>query len=335
MLREDAMFQRGSLVSISRIAMAGLMLVCLGVVGQAVAQSAPAGMRVATGQRITPAAAAGTQVLRLHTDLRSDENADAANAVTTALSPDGFTLLILTSGSNNSFYKDDGTPIVYDVLDPTTGLRTGQTTSSAEWVFVYDVTGPVPVQKQKINLPVTYNGLLWDGSGTRFYVSGGSNDIVYPFKKTNGTFQLDAPFMLLNTGGQLDNTIAGPAMQSFGLAPWAVVAGLGLSGDASTLYAANFENDSVSAVDTQSRQVTSRIVFAGPGMGKARGEYPFWIAVRSGSQHRAEKVFVSSQRDGQVVVFDHPPAFRTIKVGSEPNKMVLSTDGTRLSTNCE
>ena len=65
------MFQRGSLVSISRIAMAGLMLVCLGVVGQAVAQSAPAGMRVATGQRITPAAAAGTQVLRLHTDLRS------------------------------------------------------------------------------------------------------------------------------------------------------------------------------------------------------------------------------------------------------------------------
>ena len=232
------MFQRGSLVSISRIAMAGLMLVCLGVVGQAVAQSAPAGMRVATGQRITPAAAAGTQVLRLHTDLRSDENADAANAVTTALSPDGFTLLILTSGSNNSFYKDDGTPIVYDVLDPTAGLPTGQTTSSAEWVFVYDVTGPVPVQKQKINLPVTYNGLLWDGSGTRFYVSGGSNDIVYPFKKTNGTFQLDAPFMLLNTGGQLDNTIAGPAMQSFGLAPWAVVAGLGLRGDGSTLYAA-------------------------------------------------------------------------------------------------
>jgi len=112
MLREDAMFQRGSLVSMLHIAMAGLMLVCLCGVCQAVAQSAPAGMRVATGQRITPAAAAGTQVLRLHTDLRSDENADAANAVTTALSPDGFTLLILTSGSNNSFYKDDGTPIV-------------------------------------------------------------------------------------------------------------------------------------------------------------------------------------------------------------------------------
>jgi YVTN family beta-propeller protein len=280
----------------------------------------PDGMRVATGQRITPSAAPGAQVLRLHTDLRSDENADAANAVTTALSPDGTTLLILTSGSNNSFFKDDGTPITYDVLDPTTGQSTGGTTSSAEWVFVYDVSGPVPIQKQKINLPVTYNGLLWDRSGSHFYVSGGSDDIVYPFKKVNGSFQLDAPFIVLNTGGELDNTIAGPAMQSFGLAPWAVVAGLGLSSDGSTLYAANFENDSISVVDTKSRQVSSRVVFSGPGVGKARGEYPFWIAVRKGSKHRPEKVSVSSQRDGQVVVFDHPPGFRTIRVGSEPDQ---------------
>src|SRR5215472_14313320 len=140
------------------------------------------GTRIATGQRITPAAALGSQVLPLHTDLRSDNNADAANAVTTALSPDGSTLLILTSGSNNSFYKDDGTPIVWDILDPTTGKPTGQTTSNAEWVFVYDVSGPVPVQKQKINLPVTYNGLLWDKTGTRFYASGGADDVVYPFK---------------------------------------------------------------------------------------------------------------------------------------------------------
>src|SRR5947209_2956403 len=111
---EDAMIQRVSLASISRISLVGLMLAYLCPVGQDAAQSPPTGMRVATGQRITPSAAPGTQVLRLHTDLRSDENADASNAVTTALSPDGSTLLILTSGSNNSFYKDDGTPIVYD-----------------------------------------------------------------------------------------------------------------------------------------------------------------------------------------------------------------------------
>jgi YVTN family beta-propeller protein len=266
----------------------------------------------------------------LHTDLRSDNNADASNAVSTALSPDGSTLLVLTSGFNNGFSKNDGTALVYPILDPTTGLPTGQTTSNAEWVFIYDVTGPTPVQKQKINLPVTYNGVVWNRPGTEFYVSGGADDIVYPFKKVKGSFQLDPPFAVLNTGGQLDNTPAGPAMQSFGLAPSPVVAGLALSNDGATLYAANFENDSISVVDTASRTVKSRVIFSAPGNATGRGEYPFWIAVRPGSRGKPDRVFVSSQRDGQVVVFDNPPAFRTIRVGSEPNKMVLSRDGSRL-----
>ena len=286
--------------------------------------------RVSTGQRITPYAAPGTQIQKLHTDFRSDDNADGANAVTTALSPDGTTLLILTTGSNYGFTKEDGTPILYPVLDPTTGQPTGQATSSAEWVFVYDISGPSPVQKQKLNLPITDNGLVWDASGNEFYASGGANDIVYPFKKMSGSFQPDAPFIVLNTGGLLDNTVAGPAMKSFALAPYATVAGLALSRDGSTLYTANFENDSVSIVETKSRQVTGRVVFAAPGGSKAQGEYPFWIVVRPGKKGRPDKAFVSSQRDGQVVVFDNPPAFRTIKVGSEPNKMVLSKDGSRL-----
>jgi YVTN family beta-propeller protein len=289
-------------------------------------------MQVATGAWITPLAAPGSAIYELHTDVRSDDNADAANAVSTALSPDGTTLLVLTSGYNTGFNTDTGTAIVYPVLDPTTGQPTGQTTGNAEWVFVYDVTGPVPIQRQKFNLPVAYNGLVWDASGTKFYVSGGVNDIVYPFKKAAGAFQLDAPFIVLNTGGQLDNTPAGPAMQSFGLAPIPVVAGLALSSDGGTLYAANFENDSVSLVDTGTRHVTSREVFSAPGGKTAFGEYPFWISVAPGNGGDAgsDKVFVSSQRDGQVIVFDKERGPRAIKVGSEPNKMVLSKDGFRL-----
>lgn len=84
----------------------------------------------------------------LHTDVRSDDNADGANAVSAALSPDGTTLLVLTSGYNTGFSTDNGTAIVYPVLDPVSGLPSGLTTSNAECVFVYDVTGPVPVQKQ-------------------------------------------------------------------------------------------------------------------------------------------------------------------------------------------
>jgi YVTN family beta-propeller protein len=318
--------------AIAVICLATTILVVGGSLARADRESEREKTQVATGAWITPLAAPGSALFELHTDSRSDGNADAANAVSTALSPDGTTLLILTSGYNTGFSTDTGAPIVYPVLDPATGQPTSQTTGNAEWVFVYDVTGAAPVQKQKFNLPTAYNGLAWNASGTEFYVSGGVGDIVYPFKKIAGGFQIDAPFIVLNTGGQLDTTPAGPSMQNFGLAPSAVVAGLALSSDGNTLYAANFENDSVSLVDTRSRQVTSREVFAAPGGKKALGEYPFWIAVKRGvgEDEGGDKIFVSSQRDGQVVAFDQQHGPRAIKVGSEPNKMVLSKDGSRL-----
>lgn len=139
-------------------------------------QDAASDVRVATGQRITPTAAPGSFLLPLSTHLRQDNNADGAYGVTTALSPDGSTLLILTTGYNNSFFTENGTPIVYPILDPLTGLPTAQTTGNAEWVFVYDVRGEVPKQIQKINIPLTYNGIAWHPNGQGFYVSGGADD---------------------------------------------------------------------------------------------------------------------------------------------------------------
>jgi len=163
-------------------------------------QATPSGTLVATGQRITPTAAPGSFLLPLTTNLRQDNNADGAYGVTTALSPDGSTLLLLTTGYNNSFYTDNGVPIVYPILDPQTGLPTSQTTSNAEWVLVYDVRGQVPKQVQKINIPITYDGLAWDPSGKRFYVSGGVDDMVYVYRASGSTFVPDGPFVVLNTG---------------------------------------------------------------------------------------------------------------------------------------
>jgi Protein of unknown function (DUF763) len=77
-------------------------------------------------------AAPGSAIYELHTDLRSDDNADASNAVSTALSPGGTTLLVLTSGYNTGFKTDTGAAIVYPVLDPTTEpTPTGQTQGNA------------------------------------------------------------------------------------------------------------------------------------------------------------------------------------------------------------
>jgi hypothetical protein len=157
------------------------------------------------GFYITPTAAPGSIFQGLPTGLRPDGSADANGAVNTALSPDGTALLISTTGYNTDFYTQGpgGSPNLWAALDPLTGQPSTTMTPNAEWVFVFDVRGAQPVQKQLINVPNTYHGLLWDPSGARFYVAGGIDDRVEIFKNTNsgasadGNYVPDAPFVLL------------------------------------------------------------------------------------------------------------------------------------------
>jgi WD40 repeat protein len=219
---------------------------------------------------ITPTAAPGSTLQVLSTGLRADGNADAAEAVNTALSPDGKTLLVLTSGWNRSNHLPDGTSIAFPALDPTTGAAVGTTTLS-EWVFVFAVNPDGSVTKrQQVNIPSTYSGLAWAPDGSRFYVSGGEDDRIYLYKWNGSQFVPDVPFILLGhnsnpsapfpnyDGSLLKGTNAAKAVTFGGsslIVGGAVVAGFGLSRDGKTLVAANFENDSISIVDTASSRL--------------------------------------------------------------------------------
>ena len=150
-----------------------------------------------TGQFITPLAAPGSTIHVLSTGIRADGDADAAEAVKTALSPDGKLLLIVTSGWNRDNRLPDGTPLTYPGIDPVTGAAAGQTTM-AEWVFIYGVERDGSVtKKQQLDLPNTYSGLTWGPDASRFYVSGGANDRVYVYRRSGDSFVPDAPFVLL------------------------------------------------------------------------------------------------------------------------------------------
>ncbi|HTJ26311.1 MAG TPA: alkaline phosphatase family protein [Candidatus Limnocylindria bacterium] len=297
---------------------------------------------IPSGQLITATAAPGSVYLPLSTGLRPDTSADAAEAVTTALSPDGTTLLVLTSGYNMDFSTTSGQPITYPVLDPVTGKPTTTTTPKAEWVFVYDVRSGLPKKLQQINIPNTYDGLVWDPSGSRFYVSGGGDDRVYVYKKgSGGAYAADAPFILLghnsnqtapipkHDGGILKNTPANAAAGG-ALATGAIVAGLGVSRDGSQLFAANMEDDSLSVVDTAKRTLFGDTAFTTPGSGRAVGEYPYDVAVVSGTNGKAAKVYVSSLRDDEVVSVAPNGRQTVIKVGSGPNRMLLNKNQSRL-----
>src|SRR5215471_14428072 len=299
-----------------------------------------------TGQVITPTATPGSTLQVLSTGLRSDGNADAAQAVNTQLSPDGRTLLVLTSGWNKSNRREDNTSISFPALNPTTGVQAGTTTLS-EWVFVYALNTDGTVTKnQQVNIPSTYSGLRWSPDGTRFYVSGGQDDRVYVYKFDGTQFVPDVPFVLLGhnsnanapfpryDGSILKGTRAAQAVTFNGsslIVGGAVVAGLGVSRDGRTLVAANFENDSVSIVNTATREVVREVKFFVPGGKVAQGEFPYDVAVLSNPDGSAKTAFVTSQRDNQVMVVDiGAGSFTAISVGDQPNRMALSKDQTTL-----
>ncbi|MDQ6825101.1 MAG: bifunctional YncE family protein/alkaline phosphatase family protein [Candidatus Eremiobacteraeota bacterium] len=279
------------------------------------------------------------------TQLRPDGGADADGAVTSLISPDGSALLVLTTGYNSTYYTLSGAPVTHAVLDVASAKATRTRTAAAQWIFVYDIRKRIPKLVQRIELPLSYDGLCWDPLGRRFYASGGSDDRVYVFKAVNGpavsaeqSWAADPPFINLGhnshaeatlttqDGGLLKGTRADNGnAKAQGLTFSAVAAGLAISNDGRTLYVANMQNDSLSVVDTQRRMVTREIRFFRPGDRNARGEYPFWVAVAGGMTGESSKVYVSSLRDGEIMEWNGQNV-REIKVGGAPNKMLLSRD---------
>ncbi len=300
-----------------------------------------------SGFAITPLAAAGADFQRLPTHLRADRSADANGAVTASLSPDGTALLVLTSGFNTAFRTEKNAAIVHAVPDPRTGAPSDVITPNAEWVFLYDVRPAAPVLLQKFSWPNTYHGLVWDGGGRRFYVSGGIDDRIAVFAtqdagaSAEARFAAAGPFILLDhndastkplpkyDGGLFHTTPIGksPALlAAVGGDTSALAAGLALSADGRTLAVVNMQNDSLSLVDTRTRQVTREVHFFTPGQSAAVGELPYWVCIRSDAGGRFAHAYVSSQRDGQVLSVAPDGAWNVIALGGEPNRMVLSAD---------
>src|SRR5262245_8466509 len=136
------------------------------------------------GQRITPTATTGAVFRSLNPDLPTRPDFIVGQAVATATSPDGNTLLILTSGFNRNANK----------------AGTGIPAESNEYVFVYDISGSNPVKHQVLQIPNTFNGIAWHPNGQAFYVSGGVNDNVHIFKPNHGLWSEDgAPIALGHT----------------------------------------------------------------------------------------------------------------------------------------
>ncbi len=288
------------------------------------------------GQTITPYAIRGTVYQRLNPGLPDHPTYHAGQAVRTALSPDGNTLLVLTSGYNRLSYSG--------------GTNHGQPDPSAsnEYVFVYDVSGAhaqSPVQTQVLQIPNSFCGMVWSPDGTRFYVSGGASDAVFSFGQSGGQWTQTSTIALNHASFSSKLTGNAALLGAFlsngiGFVESSAAAGLAITPDGATLLVTNIYNDSVSAIDTASATVLweydLRPFNNTPAQtGTAGGEVPFGVAI-GGSPATGYTAFVSSIRDREVVALPlaaTPPApgtLQRIKLPGTPNSMVLSADGSRL-----
>ena len=94
---------------------------------------------------ITPLAARGSTLQPLNPGLPGLPDFTVDHPISTAVSPDGNTLLILTSGYNrNNDAKGKAIP-----------AQTG------EYIFVFDIQQAKPVQRQALRIPNAYVGLAW------------------------------------------------------------------------------------------------------------------------------------------------------------------------------
>lgn len=260
---------------------------------------------IPTGVRITPGAAKGSIFQSLNPGLISDPNFTVGQAVSTAVSPDGRTLLILTSGYNSQNF--------------TSGPNAGRTNpaESNEYVFVFDISGSKPLQMQVLQVPNAFDGLAFNPSGKEFYVSGGPDDNVH-FYDWNGSSWVEsgAAVKLGHVGALALGTITPGAM------------GLAVTGDGKRLLVANYENDSVSLIDIAGRTVLNELDLR-PGNGIAGGEYPEWIAIAGSST-----AFVSSARDREIIVVDLSTnslaVTDRINVKGQPSRLALNPKQTRL-----
>jgi YVTN family beta-propeller protein len=289
------------------------------------------GTLLATGQTLTPSAAPGSTFQALNPGLTDFPAFTVGQAVSTVVSPDGKTLLILTSGYNLQYDSDGGT------------LKQ----DSNEYVFVFDISGTAPLQRQALQVPNTYLGIAFSPDGNKFYVGGGRDDDVHAFCQSGGTWSEASGVdggVFAKLGHVCGNTFVAPgAFPGSGgvcersLAP-SGTAGLAVTADGTLLIVANHENDSISVVSLSNGAVVHELDLR-PGKsnaalsGVAGGEYPLWVAIKGSST-----AYVSSARDREIVVVGlsgTPSVTTRIPVRGNPGKMILNAAQTLLFVACD
>ncbi len=160
---------------------------------------------------------------------------------------------------------------------------------------------------QTIPRSAAFLGVAFGPDGRSLYVSGGNQDLIYRFDWRDGQATLADSIAL--------------AVKQKGKSGTRYPAGLAVSRDGRTLYAAENLGDSLAAVDLVTRRVVQRL---------ATERYPYGVVVGPDGT-----VYVSAWGGSTVSVFPAQPSGSLaegtrIRVARHPSALLLSPDGSRL-----
>ena len=160
---------------------------------------------------------------------------------------------------------------------------------------------------QTIPLPAVFLGLAFSPDGKSLYVSGGNQDVIYRFDWRGGSATLADSIVL--------------ATKEKGKSGTRYPAGIALSPDGRTLYAAENLGDSLAVVDLAERRVIQRL---------ATERYPYGVAVAPDGT-----VYASAWGGWTVSVFTPRENGKLgegarVRVGRHPSALALNTSGSRL-----
>src|ERR1700730_13257975 len=314
--------KRLKILSVSAAIVLSWTLARPAIAAQAVAPSSAGtvtGEQLPTGKSITPTAASAAILQELNPAHPTAPDVRAAGPAAVALSPDGKWLAILTTGYK-AFYDRDG--------------KTSPELST-EYLFLFDVTGPQPRQLQVLPMRTTFQGLSWSPSSSQVFASGGIDDLVAEFVRSESKFVAARTFPLGHKAwvGQDIKAWAGPGGKNCSGCT-GEVSGLAVSPDGTRLLVANIMNDSVSIIDLASGRVVAEQDLR-PGIidpkhsGQPGGSYPravVWTA--------PGRAYVASDRDREII--SHAIAGTKSHVGKsrevhgQPVALVANRNGSRL-----
>lgn len=231
-----------------------------------------------TGQALTPTAAPAAIYMPLVTEVGPNPSyvADGASAI--AVSPDKREMLVLTSGYNR-YNGANGKPVA---------------AQSTQYVFRYDISGPIAHRVQTLQVPNSFGGIAWLPDGRGFIVGGGVDDALFVFARRGSNFEAAGKILLGHKAG-------------LGADVLPQTAGVAVSPDGGRALVANYYNDSVTLVDLDRRAIIVEQDLR-PGKidakhsGTPGGEFPFAV-VWTDEAH----AWVSSPRDRQLVQLSVAP----------------------------